>query len=266
MAKNKGQIYEEKAHAKLSKYELTEGPPAGPSSDKPDITIWNLNTDKTSGVELKTNPVAAGGLVMQYKQSKQKWELGPSGGDPEKDVLIDLADQYDVLKKANSKTTAWGKNVPFMQYDNNGNKIYLGNLTPDQAYKKDIAQYGGPNEIHVDVTPASVINYYNAKKCFYMNVGTHGFYLLGTKDPLGLNSALKKMGKPSIPQFEFPIYIRCRCQPKSPGYNFNMTLNMQSGPKSPYNLAPIVLSTGAIDGRAFNKNPTQDLLKALGAV
>jgi hypothetical protein len=260
----KGTLYEANGFKLLNKYGLVAGPgPAGGASNIPDLQIILASGGKPAGLELKMSPTSAGGLVMQY--IKGKWELGDTGGKEEKIFLEKIANDNNILQIANRKTSPWGKRVPYLQYDSAGNKIYRGNITPKQAYKKDIAQYGASNEIHVNVDPSSVISYYNTKKCYYMNVGTHGFYLLGSKDPLGLNNELNRMKEPLIPNFAFPVHIRCRCQPKGgDSYNFNMVLTMKAAGKSPYNLLPINGTSASISMAEFNKPHNKILLKAFG--
>jgi hypothetical protein len=100
--------------------------------------------------------------------------------------------------------------------------------------------------------------YYNLKNTYYINVGSHGFYLLGNKDPLKINERMKKAGKPLVPKFEdvCKITARVRCQSKgitkadaqekskgsigAQGYQFTFTIEF-SLPKNttPYNIAPI---------------------------
>jgi hypothetical protein len=109
------------------------------------------------------------------------------------------------------------------------------------------------------VLPAdSMSKYYNLKKTYYLNVGTHGFYLLGNKDPLGINDRMRKAGMPLVPKFEdvCKITARVRCQSKGvtkadaeekskgriggQGYQFTFTIEF-SLPRnsSDYNIAPI---------------------------
>ena len=109
------------------------------------------------------------------------------------------------------------------------------------------------------VLPSDAMSkYYNLKKTYYINVGTHGFYLLGNKDPLGLNERMKAAGKPLVPKFEdvCRITARVRCQSKgvtkadaqekskgtigAQGYQFTFTIEF-AVPKNttPYNIAPI---------------------------
>ena len=78
-----------------------------------------------------------------------------------------------------------------------------------------------------------------------------------------LNGRLRKIGAKPIPTFNFPVFIRCRCQAKGGGsYNFNMVQTMKAGRASPYNLLPMN-PTGSISTREANSETNQQLLKAL---
>ena len=112
-------------------------------------------------------------------------------------------------------------------------------------YEMDIDNYGGPSEVIINVPASKICDYYKAKKCSYMQVASHGFYILNGKDDFGLNRTLQSKGMPKIPDFKNSVKarIRCRCQIKSVSkkdYQFVMTLDFQSAVKSPYNLAPIM--------------------------
>ena len=68
-----------------------------------------------------------------------------------------------------------------------------------------------------------------------MNVGTHGFYLLGSKNPLALKG---------VPRFGTAAQAkyRARVQAKGGGsyqFTFEMSFSIRSSDKSPYNIAPI---------------------------
>jgi len=257
--KNLGQIYEDASFNYLKKMNLVTGEAAGASSKIPDLTIKLGKGKDTAGMELKTTPTAAGGLVMKYVDGA--WELGATGGKDEKEFLAGLAKKYGVLKIANNKRSAWGKNVPHLQYDGD-KKIYVPKMTSRQAYDKDIKQYGGQSEIHIDVESRVIASYYNSKDTYYMNVGSHGIYLLGNTDPLDLNGRLKKLGASLIPNFNFPVFIRCRCQAKGGGdYNFNMVQTMKAGKVSPYNFLPMN-GAGTINIREANSKVNEELLKA----
>ena len=119
----------------------------------------------------------------------------------------------------------------------------------------------GPNEVKIMMNNASAVSeYYNRKKCYYINVGTHGFFLLGNRDPLKLNKAMRDLGYTKvIPDFgaSAKCMIRVRVHDKSRsgpsgesffegaedrvgGYQFTMTLQFSNVTKSPYNIAPLV--------------------------
>jgi hypothetical protein len=234
-----GFVYEEKAYEALEKYGISTGGTAGASHDKPDLTIQNKAGIKT-GCELKNSPTAAGSLVMKYH--KGLWGFGDFKKDPEKEFMYALATKANLLREMNTSGNAganWRGKTPAMQNDNSGKKILTPGFTDKRkAYDFDLKQFGGKNEVHIDVGGKAVSDYYNSKKCHYINVGTHGFYLLNSKDPLNLNKRLN----PKIPDFSnsAKCKIRVRCQYKGGGdYQFVMTLQFYDVKKSPYNLAPL---------------------------
>lgn len=235
MAVQQGFLYEQNAFKALKKYKLSHGTPAGAASDKPDLTI---KVGKAiSGVELKNQPTAAGSLVMQYYDGG--WHFGPTDNNIEKEFLKSIGEKINIIKTMNEK---W-KN-PVLRYKN-GQKYYVGAKDQKEGYKLDIAKFGGEGtgDIYVDVPNKVIADYYNSKKCFYLNVGTHGFYLLNKKDPLGILSKLKKSKLNPVPDFSdkdsAKTKVRVRCQYKSPGYQFSFTLQFGSVMKSPYNMAPL---------------------------
>jgi hypothetical protein len=253
-----GFVYESNAYAALQKYNISTGGTAGASHDKPDLTIQKGK--KKSGVELKLSPTAAGSLVMKYTNGK--WDFGDIGDDPEKKFLVALAKKANLLKEMNDSGqygAKWRKaGAPCLQNDAQGKKIIVpAKLTKAQAYAKDIARFGASNEVHIPVTAKAICDYYIAKKCSYINVGTTGFYTLNGVDELGLNAALAKNKHPAIPNFASATTakIRIRCQNKGGGdYQFVMTLQFGSVKKSPYNIAPMQ-GTGIIDKTKLDKDP-----------
>jgi hypothetical protein len=251
MAAQQGFLYEQNAFKALKKYNLSYGSPAGASSDKPDLTIKVGKV--ASGVELKNQPTAAGSLVMQYYNNE--WNFGPTDGNIEKEFMKSVGEKIDILSVMNKK---WRQ--PVLQYKN-GQKIYVGASDQKEAYKIDIAKFGGAGagDIYVDVPNKVIADYYNSKKCFYLNVGTHGFFLLNKKDPLDILDRLKKAKQQPVPDFSdnksAKTKVRVRCQYKSPGYQFSFTLQFGSVIQSPYNLAPIAAgSSSTIDLRKLNKD------------
>ena len=253
-----GFVYETNAYEALQKYKISTGGVAGASHDKPDLTIQKGRTE--TGVELKLSPTAAGSLVMKYTDGK--WSFGNIGNDPEKKFLVALAKKANLLKEMNESGqygAKWRKaGPPALQNDAAGKKIIVpAKLTKQQAYTKDIAKFGSTTEVHIPIPAKAICDYYLAKKCSYINVGTTGFYTLNGKDILGLNKALAANRLGAIPDFASATTakIRVRCQNKSGGdYQFVMTLQFGSVKKSPYNIAPMQ-GTGVIDKAKLAKDP-----------
>jgi hypothetical protein len=232
-----GFLYEEYASKVLKKYGMSTGETAGASHDKPDLAL--VLKRQTSGCELKISPTAAGSLVLKYNNGK--WGFGDFKDDPEKYFLFELGKKYKLLAELNKKWS--GKKIPHLQNDNTGKKIIVGAKSKEDAYKKDLAQYGGQNEVKLQILAKGISDYYNTKHCEYINVGTHGFFLLNQLDPFDLNKKLSAMNADKIPDFSnsTAAEIRCRCQYKGAGdYQFVMTLQFKRTKKSPYNIAPIL--------------------------
>lgn len=257
-----GFLYEENTHKALKLHKIVDpkSGPAGASHALPDITI--IRNGEKSGLELKISPTAAGSLVMKYVNGK--WVYGSYKGEPEKEFLQYIGEKNNLLRIMNSSGSAgtkWRQNTPALRNDAAGNKILAPGIKDKAiAYKKDIANFGGDAEIHIRVSAKTVSDYYNKKGCHYLNVGTHGFFLLNGLDPLGLNKALKTIGYPPIQDFSSSAdcKIRVRCQLKSSSksdYQFVMTLQFSNVTKQIYNIAP--LRTGSksnIDTRALKTN------------
>jgi len=266
MATQKGFEYEQNAYKELSKLSIATGSPAGASSDRPDLEnklVSDSRGFKSAGCELKILPTAAGSLVMKY--TKGKWSYGDYAGDPEKELLQSIGEKYKLLANMNSAGAAgknWRGKVPSLQNDATGRKILVGAKTKLDAYNADIKKFGGQNEIHIDIEAKAICDYYNSKDCQYINVGTHGFYLLNNSDPLKLNTRLSN----KIPDFAFntSARIRVRCQSKGGGdYQFVMTLDFGRTTKSPYNLAPLATATSvAIDNKALLSADNKPLIQA----
>ena len=184
-----GFLYEENAYDALNGYGISTGGTAGASHDKPDLTIQARG--KKIGCELKNSPTAAGSLVMKYY--KGKWAYGDYKGEIEKETLVSIANKVSLLREMNTSGhngTEWRKSVPILQNNQSGGKILtvgdISNLKSRQnAYKIDLENFGGENELHIDVGSKAVCDYYITKKCSYICVGTHGFFTLNGEDELG---------------------------------------------------------------------------------
>lgn len=247
MAVQQGFLYEKNAWTALKPYGIVGRPPAGASHDRPDLEL--VIGKILAGVELKNQPTTAGSLVMQYYDGE--WHFGPTGGDTEKEFMKSVGMKVKILDTMNKE---WKK--PVLQYKN-GQKVYVGADDARQAYDIDLAKFGGQGagDIYVTVPNKSISDYYNTKKTYYLNVGTHGFYLFNQKDPLDLNARLKKAKLKAIPDFSSPgtakTQIRVRCQYKGGGsYQFSFTLQFSKVIVSPYNLAPLAQGTAAAIDKA----------------
>jgi len=245
-----GFVYESNAYKALQDYEISTGGVAGASHDKPDLSIITKSSKTSAGCELKISPTAAGSLVMKYY--KDTWDYGETNGDPEKELMKSIGEKNNLLKNMNASGAPgrnWRSKVPVLQNDASGKKILTGDIKDKRtAYAMDIKSFGGINEVHINVSAKDICNYYNKKKTQYINVGTHGFYLMNSSDPLGLNEKLTT----KIPDFanSASAKIRVRCQYKGSGdYQFVMTLEFNKMTKSPYNLCPIISK----DNVAINK-------------
>ena len=258
MSKRRGFDYEVNAYKALQEYDISFGAsPAGAASDRPDLEIRKDKKNlKTTGVELKLSPTAAGSLVLKYYNGK--WSFDDPGDDPEKLLMIDMAKEVQLFNRyLNSRSTKWGRNTPFLQNDprNPRTKLVNGKKFSEYStsekgkfYEIDISNYGGSGEVNINVPASKICDYYKVKKCSYMQVASHGFYILNGKDDFDLNRILQSRGMPRIPDFKNSVKakIRCRVQMKSLSrkeYQFVMTLQFQSAVKSPYNLAPIMSAT-----------------------
>ncbi len=264
----KGFDYERNAHNVLKEYKITVGDPAGASHDKPDLSIVTKSIQTSTGCELKISPTAAGSLVLKYYNGK--WAFAEDlKGDPEKIMMRDIATQYDLLKEMNVSGPAgekWRSKVPILQNDQAGRKILTGGIKDKRkAYEIDIQSFKGENEVHITVPAKAICDYYNKKKTYYINVGTHGFYLMNKIDPLKLNAKLTK----KIEDFSncTSARIRTRCQPKGGGdYQFVMTLEFSNLRKSLYNIAPVTSQNNVtINRNAYNLADNQSLLKAFAS-
>ena len=258
-----GFVYEENAYHALQQFKISTGGTAGASHDKPDLTIQKISLKQTSGCELKISTTAAGSLVMKYTNGV--WSYGETKGDPEKVFLMALGEEHNLLNEMNISGTygaKWRGKVPHLQNDARGKKILFEAKTKKEAYDLDLAQFGGQNEVHIPVRAKAICDYYNTKRCDYINVGTHGFYLLNKRDPLGLNKHLI----PHIPDFAdiAASKIRVRCQYKGGGdYQFVMTLEFSKMTKSYYNLAPVMNANNVtINMLAYQQNYNQKLIEA----
>jgi hypothetical protein len=237
MAAQQGFQYEINAAKLLKTYGLVPKSfvPAGAGHDQPDLML-EYKTIK-AGCELKITAASAGSLVLKYdaKDKRNPWKFGDvSEDDAEKYFIKNLAEEvglFDTIKKQ------W-KEIPFKRDKDDLWKATAGKLTKKQQYERDRDTF---QDIRGEIAASKIEQYYNKKDTYYVNVGTHGFYLMGKKNPLKLKD---------VPTFgnSAKATYRARVQYKGSDnyqFTFEMQFSIPSSKKSPFNIAPV-------DGNSVN--------------
>lgn len=203
--------------------------PAGAGHDQPDLMLEYKKIK--AGCELKITAASAGSLVLKYDISDKKnpWKFGDiKKDDEEKQFIKDLAEEvglFDIIKKE------W-KEVPYKRDKDLKWEATAGKMTPQQRYERDRDTF---KDIRGEIPATKIEQYYNKKKTYYVNVGTHGFYLMGSKNPLKLKE-VPMFGKSAKATY------RARVQYKGGGnyqFTFEMQFSIPSAKKSPFNIAPV---------------------------
>jgi hypothetical protein len=205
--------------------------PAGAGAEIPDLQLWFPHLPGTPGlgkgfygVELKLAAASGGSLVIHYNHKKDKWIYGEVGEDEEeKQELVNLADELGVMRKLNSSAGWGGSNQPApwnttqkspsaSPADKEEWIQYMIESGTSQKDRYDI-DYSHFPEIKFPFAATAMERYYNIKKCYYMQVGDRGLFLLGSRDPLNLNKNLN----PKIPRWHgsATTVLRVRCQYKA---------------------------------------------------
>jgi len=203
--------------------------PAGAGSNQPDLMLEHKKVK--AGCELKITAASAGSLVLKYdiKDKRNPWKFGDSkGDDAEKQFIRDLAEEvglFDIIKKQ------W-KDVPFKRDKDASWEATAGKLTPKQRYERDRDTFA---DIRGEIPAAKIEQYYNKKDTYYVNVGTHGFYLMGAKNPLKLKD---------VPRFSTSAKATYRARVQYKGsdnyqFTFEMQFSIPASKKSPFNIAPV---------------------------
>lgn len=235
MAAQQGFEYEKNTTNLLKTYGLSDGVFAGSSHDKPDLMLTYKG--QKAGCELKITAASAGSLVVKYdsKDTRNPWKFGNIGeNDSEKLFIRDLAEEvglFDLMKKQ------WTE-IPYKRDKDDLWKATAGKLTKKQVYERDRDTFA---DIKGEIAASKIEDYYNKKKTYYVNVGTHGFYLLGNKNPLKLKD---------VPRFGTAAKATYRARVQYKGsdnyqFTFEMQFSIPSGKKSKYNIAPV-------DGKSVN--------------
>ena len=223
-----GFAYEKNAAAALKKFNVVPKnfSPAGAGSAIPDLMIQKNGVK--AGCELKITAASAGSLVMKYANGN--WSIGkPDENNDEKLFVINLAKEVGLLKLIKDQ---WSE-IPYKFTKNEKLKAEIEGLDKRAIYSKELARFP---ELKGVIPATKIEQYYNQKKTYYVNIGTHGFYLLGSKNPLKLSN-IPSFGSAASAKY------RARVQAKGGGsyqFTFEMAFSIKSGERSPYNIAPIV--------------------------
>jgi len=259
-----GFLYEENVASSLQKVGWVKPNyvPAGASSDRPDLDVFVSNREY--GCELKKDLASAGSLVIHHL-GKKKYDFGETDGNKEKEFLKGLGEQAGVMQAIKRK---W-KAEPFIQKERD-NK-WVARAAASKYKLKERYKYDLKNcpDIYFPLPANTISKYYNLKDTHYLNVATHGFYLLGDRDPAKLNKG--KRGNDKIPLWDnhHNSVLRIRIQSKGvtkaamnektkgfpfaggQGYQITMEIQFKSVSKSPYNIGPIIGKSADIDERAI---------------
>ena len=224
--------YEKNAAAVLKKFGIVPEnfTPAGAGSDIPDLYIIRPGYNKT-GCELKITSASAGSLVMKYDEGRKQWKIGSDDEtNDEKLFIMELAQQVGIIDTIKREWT----NVPYKFTKNKSLLDEIEGLDKKEKYKAELSRF---KDIKGKIPATKIEEYYNKKKTYYVNIGTDGFFLLGSTNPLKLSNAIPKFGSAANATY------RARVQYKGSGnyqFTFEMQFSIPSGKRSPFNLAPII--------------------------
>ena len=226
-APQQGFVYEKNAADTLKKFNVVPNnfTPAGAGSDIPDLMIQKNGVK--AGCELKITAASAGSLVMKYANGK--WSVGKENEtNDEKLFVADVAKEFGIL---DTIAKNW-ENEPYKFTDDPKLKDEIKDLSKRERYTAERLRFP---EFRGEIPATKIEDYYAKKKTHYINVGTHGFYLLGSKNPLKLKG---------IPRFgsSAKASYRARVQAKGGGnyqFTFEMSFSIPAAKKSDFNIAPI---------------------------
>ena len=232
--------------------------PAGADDSIPDITIQN-GSGVESGVEVKLQESAAfgsGSLGFDYTAvtvtNKDPWyilEVNPQGEEIKEAqrMISAMAKAVDLVGEVNSywyyNNRVSSKYIPYKI--DKGVELFkrAGLVIKESANKQYETDFKKLQESakwptgNIKCPSSNIINYYTAKKSYYMQIGDRGLYVLGSNDPLGLRAK----GAPNFNPRE--SYFRVRVQPKGDNraggkssYRFAFELYCKGLPRSPISL------------------------------
>ena len=227
MAVQQGFQYEKNAADVLKQFDIVPKNfnPAGAGADIPDLMIQK--NGRQTGCELKISAASAGSIAMYWNNGN--WKIGKDNEtDDEKLFVIELAKEVGVVDQIKEQWV----DEPLKFTKNKTLLEGIKGLGKREIYTAEKARFA---DVRGDISATKIEEYYKKKKTYYVNVGTHGFYLLGNSNPLGLQN---------IPRFgsSAKAVYRARVQAKGGGayqFTFEMNFSIASANKSPYNIAPV---------------------------
>jgi hypothetical protein len=236
MAAQQGFVYETNASNALKDLNFVPADfkPAGAGHDQPDLII--MKRGEKAGCELKITDASAGSLVLKYISTDPKsssWSFFNErnlGENPEKDFIENVAQSIGLFNILNKEWNAVPNKVDKSVASYAWHKEKIKDKSKEELYKEDVANF---KELNGSIPTSHIEEYYNEKNTYYVNVGTHGFYMMGSNNPLGLKS---------VPTFASSANAkwRARVQYKgNGGYQFTFEMSFKMIKKSPFNIAPI---------------------------
>ena len=259
-----GFLYEKNCANALKKMNWVKSDysPAGASSDRPDLDIYIKGQEY--GVELKKDLASSGSLVIHHLGGKE-YAFGDTGDAKEKEFMKGLGEKSKVL---NAIKRNW-RVEPYIQKERGDKwitRVRRSGLDLKERYDHDLQNC---RDIFFDLPKSTISDYYNLKDTYYINVATHGFFLLGNKDPAKLQSGLKGTDKIPLWDNNHKAVLRIRIQSKgvtkalaaekrtgwpsagAQGYQITMEIQFKNVSKSQYNIGPIVGKTANIDNKGI---------------
>ena len=222
--------------------------PAGAAHDRPDLML--LYKNQTAGCELKITDASAGSLVIKYDTTKglPYWRFGKiKPEETEKLFIAEVARNSGVFSRI---TKEWTE-VPYRREGLDDLwKATAGKMTARERYQRDLKIF---RDISGEIPATDIEMYYNEKKTYYVNIGTHGFYLMGPKNPFGV-AGIPRFGQSAKAKW------RARVQYKgSDAYQFTFEMQFSMKIKSPYNISPctkqsVTILKDKIDLSFFNSD------------
>ncbi len=245
-----GFVYEENACKLLKTFGLSDGITAGASHTRPDLML--VYKGVSCGCELKITDASAGSLVLKYNPKTKKWGFGDiKDSDSEKLFIKGVAIRLGALDTLDKN---WNDVTPYKldkEYQDDKWKAMTKGLTSRDMYARDGKAF--PEQNKKNLSAVMIEDYYAKKDCHYVNVGTHGFYLFGSKNPYKLKD---------VPRFSDCAEAgwRARVQYKGSGnYQFTFEMSFRMKKKSPFNIAPISKSSVTILKEQLNISCFPDL-------